>query len=259
MAQTQRIWDKDKWGVKEQFHSVEFFNSRIRDLFRERVRQTGKPWEEVVYSPDIAITREDVQKIEDDLMATGFRYQYSAQISIVESPEKYAITAEKSDGVDQLSAEEELLGANPGAEATEAPHGEAGRLVVGTGQNVLRQKANVSGTIRFISTTERVMEMVLEGVPDDTIAVIDDSGGTLTAPIIEGFKGILCLGGTVRSHLGILAREYGIPCLMDCRIQGLHEGDQVEVEYTAAPPPATEAHVATDQHRANIWKTNGGA
>jgi hypothetical protein len=252
-----RIWHKDKWGDKAQFHSVEFFNSRIRELFHERVRQTGKPWEEVVYSPDIAITREDVQKIEDDLMATGFRYQYSAQISIVEDPEKYAITAGKAEGAEDVSAEEELLGAQAGD--GEAPREEGGRLVVGSGQNVLRQKENVSGTIRFISTTERVMEMVLEGVPEDTIAVIDDSGGTLTAPIIEGFKGILCLGGTVRSHLGILAREYGIPCLMDCRMQGVHEGDQVEVEYMASPPPATQAHVATDEHRACIWKIDGSA
>jgi phosphoenolpyruvate-protein kinase (PTS system EI component) len=250
-----RIWDKDKWGTKAQFHSVEFFNTRIRQLFHERVRNSGKSWEEVVYSPDVAITREDVQKIEDDLMATGFRYQYSAQISIVEDPEKYAVTAGKKD----VSEEEELLAANPAAEAAEAPHEEAGRLVVGTGQNVLRQKQDISGIVRFISTTERVMEMVLDGVPDDTIAIIDDSGGTLTAPIIEGFKGILCLGGTVRSHLGILAREYGIPCLMDCRIQGLHEGDRVEVEYTAAPPPATQAHVATDEHRAHIWKIDGSA
>jgi phosphoenolpyruvate synthase/pyruvate phosphate dikinase len=157
-----------------------------------------------------------------------------------------------------VSGEDELLAA-AGGEPTEAPHEEGGRLVVGTGQNVSRQKENVSGIVRFISSTERVMEMVLDGVPEDTIAVIDDSGGTLTAPIIEGFKGILCLGGTVRSHLGILAREYGIPCLMDCRIQGLHEGDRVEVEYTAGPPPATQAHVATDEHRAHIWKTNGSA
>jgi phosphoenolpyruvate-protein kinase (PTS system EI component) len=248
MADDTRIWDKDKWGGKAQFHSVEFFNSRIRELFHERVRQSGRKWEDVVYSADFAVTREDIQKIEDDLMATGFRYQYSAQISIVESPEKYAITSGKQ--AEDVSAEEELMAAH-GTDV--AAHEEAGRMVVGTGQNVSRQKENVSGTIRFISTTERVMEMVLDGVPDDTIAVIDDSGGTLTAPIIEGFKGILCLGGTVRSHLGILAREYGIPTLMDCQLSGLHEGDRVEVEYTTSPPAATEAGLA-EANRAHVWK-----
>jgi phosphoenolpyruvate-protein kinase (PTS system EI component) len=248
MAQELRIWDRDKWGDKAQFHSVEFFNSRIRELFHERVRNSGKRWEDVVYSPEVAITREDIQKIEDDLMATGFRYQYSAQISLVEEPEKYALTA----GKEGVSEEDELFAAHAAEDV--AAHEEGGRLVLGTGQNVTRRKEDVSGIIRFISNTERVMEMVLEGVPEDTIAVIDDSGGTLTAPIIEGFKGILCLGGTVRSHLGILAREYGIPTLMDCQLSGLHEGDRVEVEYTAAPPPATEAHVAGG-YRAHVWKS----
>jgi phosphoenolpyruvate-protein kinase (PTS system EI component) len=252
MADDVRLWDNDKWGTKAQFHSVEFFNSRIRELFHERVRKMGRRWEDVVYSPDVAVTREDIQKIEDDLMATGFRYQYSAQISLTEDPEKYAMTAGKK----EVSEEEELMAAHPTEGMT--AHEEAGRLVVGTGQNVLRRKEDVSGTIRFISTTERVMEMVLEGVPDDTIAVIDDSGGTLTAPIIEGFKGILCLGGTVRSHLGILAREYGIPTLMDCQLSGLHEGDRVEVEYTAAPPSATGAGLA-EANRANVWKIDGRA
>jgi PEP-utilising enzyme, mobile domain len=251
MADEARIWDNDKWGREAQFQSVQFFNSRIREVFHERVRNSGKRWEDVVYSPEVAITREDIQKIEDDLMATGYRYQFSAQISIVEEPEKYAITA----GHKEVTAEEELMGSHP-TDAT--AHEEGGRLVVGSGQNVLRQKENVSGVIRFISTTERVMEMVLEGVPEDTIAVIDDSGGTLTAPIIEGFKAILCLGGTIRSHLGILAREYGIPTLMDCQLAGLHEGDRVEVEYTV-PPPSTSEHGLTESNRAHVWKIDGGA
>ena len=57
--------------------------------------------------------------------------------------------------------------------------------------------------------------MLTEGVPEDTIAVIDDSGGTLTAPILGDFTAVVCMGGTVRSHLGILTREYNVPCLMN--------------------------------------------
>lgn len=53
----------------------------------------------------------------------------------------------------------------------------------------------------MVSTIEQVMEFLTDGIPPGTIAVIDDSGGTLTAPIIEGFAGVICLGGTVRSHL----------------------------------------------------------
>ena len=31
----------------------------------------------------------------------------------------------------------------------------------------------------------------------------------------------------IRSHLGILTREYGIPCFMNSKISGIREGDIV--------------------------------
>lgn len=246
MANDVRFWDRDKWGDKAQFEVVEFFHSRIGALFRERVRESGKSWEEAVYDTSLAVTREDIEQIEKELLDTGYRYQFSAQISLVEDPEKYAATAGKGD----VSGEDLLAEATEGGETTV----EGGRTVVGTGQNVTRMPENVSGTVRFISTTETVMDMLVNGVPEETIAVIDDSGGTLTAPIIEGFTGILCLGGTVRSHLGILAREYGIPCLMDTQLSNVQEGNRVEIEYTAAPPSATSEGLDASAARAHVWK-----
>jgi hypothetical protein len=60
------------------------------------------------------------------------------------------------------------------------------------------------------------------------------------------------MGGTVRSHLGILTREYGIPCLMAAELDGLKDGDRVAVEYTS---PATEAYsTRDDSHRARVIK-----
>ena len=35
------------------------------------------------------------------------------------------------------------------------------------------------------------------------------------------------MGGTVRSHLGILTREYNVPCLMAAELDGLADGDEV--------------------------------
>ena len=81
--------------------------------------------------------------------------------------------------------------------------------------------------------------MLTEGVPPDTIAIIDDSGGTLTAPILGDFTAVICLGGTVRSHLGILTREYGVPCLMNAQLDGLADGDRITVEYSK---PAADAY-----------------
>ena len=101
------------------------------------------------------------------------------------------------------------------------------------------------------------MDFLADGVPPGTIAVIDDSGGTLTAPIIEGFTGVICLGGSVRSHLGILAREYDVPTLMNCKIDDLADGDVVEIEVQRAPP-AADAYETGDTGHARIWKIENG-
>jgi signal transduction protein with GAF and PtsI domain len=93
--------------------------------------------------------------------------------------------------------------------------------------------------------------MLVEGVPEETVAIIDDSGGTLTAPILEGFKAVVCKGGSVRSHLGILTREYQVPCLMNSEVAGLSHGDRVQVEYSA---PATVPYQEEGNVRARVWK-----
>lgn len=223
----------DKWGKAAQTHTVEFFHSRIRKLVAKRLEESGKSWEEAVTDPTLELTREDFEKIESELLGTGYRFEMSAQISLKENPEKYKPLPGVRDSGQQAADDQ-------------------GRLVVGTGDNVFQAKRDVVGTAQFISTVETVMDMVVNGVPPETIAVIDDSGGTLTAPILEGFAGVLCMGGTVRSHLGILTREYGVPCLMAVELDGLKDGDRVQVEYTK---PAVDAYAErNDAARARIWK-----
>lgn len=233
-----RLPEHDKYGDEAQLEVVQHFHSRMRALFHQRVAESGKTWEEAVWDKDLQITAEDLWDIEKDLLDRGYRYTMSAQISVVEDPDKYETTAVGS-AADSDTGDET------------SPDGE--RREVGLGDNVVRKKDNVTGTARYISTTEKVMEMVTQGVPENTVAIIDDAGGTLTAPIIEDFKAILCLGGTVRSHLAILAREYGIPCLMNVQIDGLSDGDTVEVEYTKQPPQTGESGLAAAD-RASIWK-----
>ena len=69
--------------------------------------------------------------------------------------------------------------------------------MVGGGDNVFKA-GDLTGIARFISDVDRVMDMLTEGVPPDTVAIIDDSGGTLTAPILEEFTAVVCKGGSVR-------------------------------------------------------------
>jgi hypothetical protein len=218
----------DKWPRASATPTVEYFHTAIRRLVAERFAASGKSWEEFVHDPAHQLTREDFEKIESDLLATGYRFEMSAVVSLREAPENYKPAERRAES---------------GAHETD----EQGRPIVGMGDNVFRTKEDVSGTARFVSNVETVMEMLVEGVPERTIAIIDDSGGTLTAPILGDFTGVVCMGGTTRSHLGILTREYGVPCLMAAELDGLKDGAEVLVEYSR---PAADAYADAETAKA---------
>ncbi len=238
--------DSDKYGDQANSPVVEAFHSAIKDLVRRRLDESGANWDSFVFDKSYdLLTEDDFRAVERQLLDAGHRFDFSAVISVRERPDAY-------------KPAEGLSGEDPDwtMEHAEAPTGTpdgSGRALCGVGDNVMRTPANTGGIARYVRSSDQVMRYLSDGVPDETIAVIDDSGGTLTAPILERFAGIVCMGGTVRSHLGILAREYGIPCLMNAKIAGIREGQRVELE-TAAPAKTAEAYQKGEEMTVNIWK-----
>lgn len=228
----------DKWPKEPDTHTVQFFHHRLRRAVHDRFGASGLKWEEFIRKASFAIDKQELEKIEAELLATGYRFEPSAQISQIEAPDKYK--ADRTNG----SKKQELTD-------------EDGRPVVATGDNVFRTAENVVGTVRFVSSVQTVVDLLSDGVPAGTVAVIDDSGGTLTAPVLEHFAAVLCLGGTVRSHLGILTREYGVPCLMATELNGLVEGDVVRVQSTKSPLDVKEFTARNPELRAKVWRVEG--
>jgi len=227
----------DIWSRESATPVVERYHSAVRALVAEKFAAGGKSWQEAVEDRSLEPTAQELEKIEADLLAEGYKFDVSATISLKEEPDKYKPLA----GI-----------ANTGEHETD----EEGRPIVGTGDNVFKAPADVTGVARYISDVEKVMEMLTGGVPEKTVAIIDDSGGTLTAPILGDFTAVVCMGGTVRSHLGILTREYNVPCLMNATLDGLADGDEVVVEYSK---PAADAYAdaeAAAEHRARIIKVS---
>jgi phosphohistidine swiveling domain-containing protein len=221
---------------------VEATLSLVRERLRERFAQSGQDWS-AFRASGAALTKADLADVERRLLATGHRFDWSAGISVAERPDIY-----KSRG-DGGQVDESF--SHP-----DAPQGDTdagGRALAGVGDNVVRHDKDTTGTARFIRTNERVLDYLTNGVPPGTIAVIDDSGGTLTAPIIEQFTGVICAGGTVRSHLGILTREYNIPCLMNAKIAGIADGDTVILE-ASAPAKTTEDYQQGVDRVGRVWR-----
>ncbi|MCK8671444.1 PEP-utilizing enzyme [Rhodococcus sp. HM1] len=227
-------WTTPKWGATEVLPLPGRFNSMVRTLAADRTAATGAQWKDIVFERQFELfSRADADAIEKEVLDSGYRFDFSATVSLESEPEKYRRPERETSGfTEERSAD--------------------GRRQVGVGDNVISKPQTVVGPVALISTIEQVMDYLTDGVPAGTIAVIDDSGGTLTAPIIEGFAGVICLGGTVRSHLGILAREYDVPTLMNCKIDELRDGDLVELEVTATPP-ASDAYETGDIGHARIW------
>jgi phosphohistidine swiveling domain-containing protein len=224
-----------KWGSIEMLPLPARFNKAVRDLAAERFAATGAAWKDVVFARQYDLfSLADARAVEQAALDDGYRFDFSATVSLESEPDKYKQPERAASGY------------------AEGPVSE-GRRQVGVGDNVIRKSGSVTGPVALISKIEQVMAYLTDGIPAGTIAVIDDSGGTLTAPIIEGFAGVICLGGSVRSHLGILAREYDVPTLMNCKIDTLADGDVVEIEVTAAPP-AADAYETGDTGHARIWK-----
>ncbi|GAB34885.1 PEP-utilizing enzyme [Gordonia otitidis] len=222
-----------KWGTSETLPLPKRYNGAIRELTGTRTSNADFDWKRDVFSADL-FTLDDARAIEQDALDSGYRFEFSATASLDSEPEKYR----RPEGGDKGFVADE---------------GSSDQSLSGRGDNVQTTTSNTVGIVARISRIEQVMELLASGVPENIIAVIDDSGGTLTAPILEGFHGVICLGGTVRSHLGILAREYGVPTLMNCRIDGLSDGDRVEIE-TSVAPPAADAYETGDTGHARIWK-----
>ena len=86
---------------------------------------------------------------------------------------------------------------------------------IGTGASVFAAEP-VEGPVKWLDSHQAVIDFVRSGQVADTIVVA--RGGTttfLTPALTGGVKGIITLQGAPASHLGILSREYGIPCIME--------------------------------------------
>lgn len=238
--------DTDKYAEGEGPAIIAAFHTSMKQLVRDRWKKSGLPWKDFVFGASYdLITKADFEALEAQVLASGHRFTGSAMISVRERPDAYKPMA-GADGADGQFSFEHPEAKTEAVDAT-------GKRLSGQGDNVLRTASNTIGHARYIRSMDQVLHYLSEGLPDDTIAIIDDSGGTLTAPILSQFKGVICAGGTVRSHLGILTREYGIPCVMNAKISGIHEGDRVEIETTAVAKTA-EAYQKNIEMIARVWK-----
>ena len=67
------------------------------------------------------------------------------------------------------------------------------------------------------------------------VACVADAGATFLAPIFDELTAVVCLSGTPQSHIGIVSREYQVPCVMATSLEAEpRPDDEVEVDCSGA-------------------------
>ena len=86
------------------------------------------------------------------------------------------------------------------------------------------------GRWRRLEGPDDVLDLMDHGA-DGIVAVIRDAGATFLGPIFEELAGVVCTGGTIRSHIGIISREYRIPGVIAARLTyDPDDGTEVELD-----------------------------
>lgn len=239
--------DNDKYGYQCDFPLSEAYNAAVKDLVRKHLEGSGEAWTDFVFGSEYAVVdHAAMSAVERRLLELGYRFEPSAMSSPRERPDAYRHS--DLDAADFSFEHPEAVTAEPD---------DQGRELRGAGDNVVTRKENLVGTARYVRSIEKVMACLNDGVAAETIAIVDDSGGTLTAPVLEKFHGVLCAGGTTRSHLAILTREYNIPCLMNVRLSGVRDGDRLEIEVAARAKGAEDYEAGRDVP-ARVWRLPQG-
>ena len=100
---------------------------------------------------------------------------------------------------------------------------------VGVGTKVFAAQP-VRGAWRQLSSPDDVLAL-MDTSAEGVVACVADAGATFLAPIFDELTAVVCLSGTPMSHIGIVSREYQVPCIMAAVLSAQPgDGDVVEVD-----------------------------
>lgn len=93
----------------------------------------------------------------------------------------------------------------------------------------------VRGAWRKLTSPDDVLEL-MDTSAEGIVACVADAGATFLAPIFDELAAVVCLSGTPLSHIGIVSREYQVPCVMAAVLTSEPaDGEPVEVDCSSDP------------------------
>jgi len=87
--------------------------------------------------------------------------------------------------------------------------------VLAEGFNTFNTEKKASGSVKYLADPQAVIALIQGGKIKDHILLVRGGTTTFLAPALSsGAIGVITMSGAPESHLGILSREFQIPCVM---------------------------------------------
>ncbi len=87
--------------------------------------------------------------------------------------------------------------------------------IIAEGYNCFETDKDAVGTAIFLPDPKAVISLIQSGKLKEHIVLAQGGTTTFLAPALSmGASGVITLSGAPESHLGILSREFQIPCIM---------------------------------------------
>ncbi|MDQ1120906.1 MULTISPECIES: PEP-utilizing enzyme [Pseudoxanthomonas] len=87
--------------------------------------------------------------------------------------------------------------------------------VIAQGYNSFESKKSPEGEVIYLPNPQSVIKLIQSGKLKQHILLVQGGTTTFLSPAISmGAIGVITLSGAPESHLGILSREFQMPCIM---------------------------------------------
>ena len=87
----------------------------------------------------------------------------------------------------------------------------------------------VRGRWRLLAGPDDVLDL-MDTSAEGIVALVRDAGATFLAPLYHELTAVVCTSGTLRSHIGIVSREFHLPCVMGVQFPDGEPDAGAEVE-----------------------------
>jgi phosphoenolpyruvate synthase/pyruvate phosphate dikinase len=94
------------------------------------------------------------------------------------------------------------------------------------------QPSEVEGLVRVVKGLEDIVSMMREPAREPGIILTNVAGGSAVSTIIRQAKAIVSTIGGPNSHIVVVARDYGVPCIVGAealRLEDFADGTRVRL------------------------------